>query len=341
MQRHSLRIRSYRSFRVDDSLPADAAERLHKIETFQALRAEGCREKTALAAIGWSRSKYYRWLSRYRAVGTGGLKTRSRRPKRVQRARWTTKQEWAVWRMRQAHPYFGKRRLRVMLARDGVQLSESTIGRILAKGLRLGHVRPCLFCRGRVRAKRRRNFESGHAQPWTRPARNAGPGEGVQIDHMSISRDGATLKEFRAACPVGKYMVSRVYSCATAATARRFLHAVREDLPYPLRSVQVDGGSEFRAEFEDTCQRLEIPLAVLPPRSPKLNGVVERANDSARTEFWNLYQGHFTVREAQPLLAEYQHFYNHVRPHCSLDLRTPMQYLQQHGVTEPSQSHMY
>ena len=60
MQRQSLRIRSYRSFRVDDRLPADAAERLRKIETFQALRAEGCSEASALKAIGWSQSAYCR-----------------------------------------------------------------------------------------------------------------------------------------------------------------------------------------------------------------------------------------------------------------------------------------
>ena len=117
------------------------------------------------------------------------------------------------------------------------------------------------------------------------------PGEMIQIDHMSVSRDGDTLKEFKATCPIGKQLVVRVYSRATANNPKRFLQAVREDLPYPLRSIQVDGGGEFRAEFEDACQTLSLPLAVLPPKSPRLNGVVERANDSSRTEFWNLYRG--------------------------------------------------
>ena len=107
-----------------------------------------------------------------------------------------------------------------MLDREGLALSESTLGRILTR-----------------------------------------PSEGVQIDHMSLSRDGDTLKAFKATCPMGKQRVARVYSRATTNNAKRFLQAVREDLPYPLRSIQIDGGGEFRAEFEDACQTLELPLA--------------------------------------------------------------------------------
>ena len=107
-----------------------------------------------------------------------------------------------------------------------------------------------------------------------------------------------------------------------------------------LANAGVDGGSESRAEFEDACQALSLPLAVLPPKSPQLNGVVETANDSSRTEFWNLYDGNLTVKNAGPALAEYQRFYNHVRPRYALDLMTPMEYLLQNRPAESGQSQM-
>ena len=107
-----------------------------------------------------------------------------------------------------------------------------------------------------------------------------------------------------------------------------------------LANAGVDGGSEFRAEFEDACQALNLPLAVLPPKSPQLKGVVERANDRSRTEFWNLYDGNLTVKNASPALAEYQRFYNHVRPHYALDLMTPMEYLLLNRPAESGQSQM-
>ncbi len=93
-----------------------------------------------------------------------------------------------------------------------------------------------------------------------------------------------------------------------------------------LHSVQVDGGSEFRAEFEPACQTPDIPQFALPPRRPQFNGCVQRANHSARVEFWNLYSGQLTAA-AGVALADSQHFYNHIRPHQSLDMRTPMEYL--------------
>ena len=43
-------------------------------------------------------------------------------------------------------------------------------------------------------------------------------------------------------------------------------------LPFPLRALQVDGGSEFAAQFEAECPERGIRLFVLPPRFPKLKG---------------------------------------------------------------------
>ena len=84
-------------------------------------------------------------------------------------------------------------------------------------------------------------------------------------------------------------------------------------LPFPLLSVQVDGGSEFMAGFEDACEELRVPLHVLPPRRPQWNGCVERANRSARIEFWSLYNGPLTVASVAPALARYEFFFNYER----------------------------
>ena len=62
MQVKSVRTRSYRSFAVGDTTPADAFERLKRIETYQAFRAEGRSEATALRAVRWS--TYFCWLKR-------------------------------------------------------------------------------------------------------------------------------------------------------------------------------------------------------------------------------------------------------------------------------------
>ena len=90
----------------------------------------------------------------------------------------------------------------------------------------------------------------------------------MQIDHMTYACGGQTLKEFRAVCPVSKFMVTRVYSRATAGNAKRFLMDLLGALPFPLLSVQVDGGSEFMAGFEDACEELRRTKGALTPARP-------------------------------------------------------------------------
>ena len=50
-------------------------------------------------------------------------------------------------------------------------------------------------------------------------------------------------------------------------------------LPFPVRALQVDGGSEFATQFEQACQQRGLHLFVRSPRSLKLNGAVERAEE--------------------------------------------------------------
>ncbi len=82
-------------------------------------------------------------------------------------------------------------------------------------------------------------------------------------------------KHFSARDIVSRWDVLGVYGRATAGTARDFLDTVIERMPGPVKAIQVDGGSEFRAEFEAACEQKGLRLFVLPPRSPKLNGCVE------------------------------------------------------------------
>src|ERR1700741_3546587 len=82
--------------------------------------------------------------------------------------------------------------------------------------------------------------------------------------------------------------VVQAHTRATAQGATEFLDTLAHRMPFPIRALQVDGGSEFAAEFEQACQQRGFRLFVLPPRSPKLNGAVERANRTHREEFYQV-----------------------------------------------------
>ena len=277
MNIESMRARSYRSFKVDGAeLPAPARERLLAIRRFQELRAAGCAEQAALKEIGVSRRTMFRWKAALAASGQRGLAPKSTRPRRVRRRSYKPSDVKAVMDLRRKHPFMGKAPIQRMLERKGLLLSVSTVGRILSRAIASGRVPRASACEGRLEPRRRRKF-NGWAQRWKYGARPRRPGQLVQIDHMTFSRDGQTIKEFRAVCPASRFMVARVFSRATAFNARRFLDDVVEALPVPLQSIQVDGGSEFmrhswRSELRRRLPGARIELHVLPPRRPRWNG---------------------------------------------------------------------
>jgi len=87
---------------------------------------------------------------------------------------------------------------------------------------------------------------------------------------------GEVIKHFSAIDLATRFSLAKGHTRATANLAAGFLAHLVAQAPFPVKAIQVDGESEFMAEFEETCQRLGIGLFVLSPKSPKLNGHVER-----------------------------------------------------------------
>ena len=81
------------------------------------------------------------------------------------------------------------------------------------------------------------------------------------------------VKEFKATGPVSKWSGLRVYRRATSGNAQRFPAALCEQAPFPIRSIQGDGGSEFRNEFEQACQTWAFPCMCCPRESPSATAV--------------------------------------------------------------------
>lgn len=118
-----------------------------------------------------------------------------------------------------------------------------------------------------------------------------------------------------------------VASNATATLATRALDELIERAPFPIRATQVDGGSEFMADFEDACQQRGMRLFELPPRSPKLNGRGERATRTFKDEFYDCSSALPTVCDFAAVLLRWEHVYNCIRPHQALGYPTPAEFL--------------
>lgn len=278
----------------------------------------------AVLVFGVSRATVYRWRRRYDPHNLVTLEDRSRRPRRVRRATWTPAQAEAVRAMRARWPRTGKAKLAVLLRRAGTPLSVSMIGRILAS-LR----RRRLLIEPRVVPVRRPRPQRPHATRVPADQRQpTRPGQLVQLDTVHLRPlPGVERRQFTAVDIVSRTAVVSVRATATAGTAAAFLDELVTRMPVPVEAIQVDGGSEFMAGFETACQQRGIALYVLPPRSPKLNGRVERLNGTARREFWEVYDGELDLPSLTTALRVWETIYNTERPHQALGYATPQAHL--------------
>jgi transposase InsO family protein len=327
MQLKALPGTFYRAGRLQlTELSPEARQRLRLLQAWEALHDKGLTSVECSRVLEVPRATIYRWRSRWRRAGPCGLEDGSRAPKRRRCPTWSPELVQAILELREQYGW-GKDKLVILLHRTGRQVSTSRVGRILCYLKRRGLlIEPP---RRTISARKRRPKRPYAIRKPKEYAVNA-PGHLVQLDTLDLRPlPGLVLKQFTARDVISRWDVIEVYSVATARTASRFLDALKERSPFPIRAIQVDGGSEFMGEFETACQGSDLQLFVLPPRSPKLNGRVERAQRTHTEEFWERYDGDLDLPSLRPAVRAWERLYNTFRPHQALAQRTPAEYLTQ------------
>lgn len=95
---------------------------------------------------------------------------------------------------------------------------------------------------------------------------------------------------------------------------------ITHSIPDHIRS---DNGSEFTAKsIKDWLCRLKVKTLYIEPGSPWENGYNESFNARLRDELLNA-EVFTTLLEAQTIIEQWRHHYNHIRPHSSLNYRPP------------------
>jgi putative transposase len=311
---------------------SDVVERRDAVARWHQARRDGLTAEQAAKAVGTPLSTLYRWAK--------DAPPKSRRPKTTRKTTWTTKLVQAVEAWRLEEPTWGKAKIVVKLREEGLAVSEATVGRIIAHLVKRGAILPVPAMRKAAKTRKwtaKRRF----AERLPKSAKATQPGQIVQLDTVYVTlAPGKHVKHFTAYDPVAKWTVAKAYSRATAASAAMFLDKLMADMPFKVDAIQVDGGSEFMAEFEHACRQRDVKLYLLPPRSPEINGAVERCNSSWRYEFYAVYDLPTHLADLNPLIDAFQNRYNTYRPHGALGGKTPAQYLAAHQAKEAHLSHM-
>lgn len=263
--------------------------------------AEICRE------FEISRPTGYLWLKRYQEDGIAGIAERSRRPHNSPE-RTAAELEARVTEIRKHYPDWGARKLKVVLARENVELPATTIQRILS---RHGLIRE----QDRHRPAPRR-FERSH------------PNDLWQMDFKGRKNWNLTVGPLSVLDDRSRYaVVLQALKGTRAELVREQLEQAFIDCGLP-EAMLMDHGVPWWSEMAPTgattltvwLMKQGIRLHWSGYRHPQTQGKVERFHGELERA-WLLRHG--IGQETQAWLDAYRWEHNHVRPHEALQMKTP------------------
>lgn len=81
-------------------------------------------------------------------------------------------------------------------------------------------------------------------------------------------------------------------------------------MPFPVRAIQVYGGSEFMAQFEEACRERGIRLFVLPPARPSSTATSNASSGTHKEESYYRLTSATTLTQVNRLLRKWEDICN-------------------------------
>lgn len=263
------------------------------------------------AAVATARSRHPGISERHacRVIGCAlsSQRYRSRRDPRPQLR--TRLRELAHERVR-----WGYRRLHVLLGREGVKVNKKCVYRIYRE-------------EGLAVRRKKRKRAAGARQPLPAATRL---NEGWGMDFMSDAlRGGRRIRILNVLDVLSREgLASEVDTSLPARRVVQTLDEIALERGYPAW-ISLDNGPEFQSAALDAwAHEHRVRLAFIEPGKPIQNAVVESYNGRMRDECLNV-NWWSTIDEARCGIEAHRIDYNEVRPHGSLDNRTPAEFARQ------------
>lgn len=157
------------------------------------------------------------------------------------------------------------------------------------------------------------------------------PGHHIQMDVKFLTfkaLDGSKVRRFQytAIDDATRVRALKIYQYHNQKSAIDFVDYVIEKFPFRIHTIRTDRGHEFQAQFHWHVEDKGIRHVYIKPRSPQLNGKVERSHRSDNEEFYQLMTYTDDV-DLNKKLAKWEQFYNFDRPHGAFKGETPYEAL--------------
>lgn len=284
--------------------------------------------KSAVHAFGVKKSTLYDWKKRYEESGKKivSLVPHSTRPKRFRQMETNTALLLCIRSLREQYGNLSKYKIRPILAEYAKEQGLEGYGTTKI---------------GTIIKRRRYTFTGANkkkhihrARPLTARVRYAPkekiPGY-IEMDSITLYVLGKRYYFITDIDIVTKFAWVSQASSLTSKAATDAYKRFSQKYPHTIRAVQTDNGHEFLGDFHQHLETQAIPHHFIYPRSPKINGVIERFNRSFQEEFVERSEElGYDPDSFSDKLTDYLVWYNTKRPHHALGLSTPVAFLQQY-----------
>ncbi len=258
-------------------------------------------------------STFYEWKKAFKRDGVAGLKRKKpiahNHPRKVS-------QDVIGKVLNIRHSYqLGPERIMWYLERyHGINISESSVYRILKR-----HKVNLL-----AKTAPRRAI---HTKRYAKSV----PGHHVQVDVKFLrfnDEEGHKIRRFQytAIDDATRIRALKIYQRHTQQNAIDFIKYVVDKFPFRIHTIRTDRGHEFQALFHWYVEDQGMRHVYIKPRSPQLNGKVERSHRSDQDEFYQLLSYKNDV-DLNKKLEAWEQFYNFNRPHGAFNGKTPYEAL--------------
>jgi transposase InsO family protein len=157
------------------------------------------------------------------------------------------------------------------------------------------------------------------------------PGHQIQVDVKFLNlrtEDDRKIRryQFTAIDDATRVRALKIYQKHNQKSAIDFIDYVVEKFHFRIHTVRTDRGHEWQAQFHWHVEDKGMRHVYIKPRSPQLNGKVERSHRTDQEEFYQLLTYTDDV-DLNAKLREWEKFYNLSRPHGAHNGKTPYEAL--------------
>lgn len=279
--------------------------------------------KASTDAFGVKKSTLYDWKRRYEGSGKklSSLVPQSTRPKRTRSMVTDYRLEVFIKALRVEYGNFSKYKIKLFLDQYANSLGVESYG--VTKINKIIKRRNYFFY-SKTKVKRK---SQNPIKRLKRTPKETTPGY-LQMDSITLYVSSQRYYFVSVIDIVTKFASCSLVPSHSSRHARAAFERFQANYPYQVRVIQTDNGSEFLGDFQAYCEEKSLIHEFIYPRSPKINGVVERFNRTVQEEFITRSDELYYSRERfEEKLTKYLTWYNNSRPHHSLNLRTPVAYL--------------